>query len=398
MHRDLNQGDVLPASLLDALQEFVGSADTNLQLTIANPTTVRAVADTGAGQSSFGINGLWRWRTANHDVAVSGAAGTRDVFAVASANSFTSADIDNTDYNWYLQVVASGATPTGNTPAGNPIVAYRKVGQLAWDGAAITSLVGINHLTGPQLAALVGTSGAPDTANRFVTSADARMSDLRNPLAHAASHASGGSDYIKGVVPIGGQIPYTGSGDPPEGEWVIADGRLIDRTTYATYFARTGHVYNGGVDPLGNKVKIPDKRGRKSIGAASMGTDGLNGVVALAFPPGPSPPKNIARVNVARGAVGGESEHTLATTELPSHGHLVTDPGHAHNSSMYYQGTGTAGSINNAGGGAYPLDTNGATAATPVGGTGISVQATGSGVPHTNVDPYEADCYIVRIA
>ena len=44
--------------------------------------------------------------------------------------------------------------------------------------------------------ALQGTSGVPSNANRYVTNADSRNSDARTPTAHAASHASGGSDPV----------------------------------------------------------------------------------------------------------------------------------------------------------------------------------------------------------
>src|SRR4051812_9818380 len=84
-------------------------------------------------------------------------------------------------------------------------------------------------------------------------------------------------DRIEGVlaqmlVPVGGLLAYAGSGDPAGGGWLLADGRLIDRTTYLAFFTAVGHAYNGGVDPGSNKVRLPDKRGRGSIGADNMGT------------------------------------------------------------------------------------------------------------------------------
>jgi hypothetical protein len=50
--------------------------------------------------------------------------------------------------------------------------------------------------TAGQKNALAGTSGVPGTGNEYVTTQDSRMTDARTPTAHAASHASAGSDPI----------------------------------------------------------------------------------------------------------------------------------------------------------------------------------------------------------
>jgi len=50
--------------------------------------------------------------------------------------------------------------------------------------------------TTDEKAALAGTSGAPSAANKYVTDVDPRMSNARTPLAHAASHKTGGSDEL----------------------------------------------------------------------------------------------------------------------------------------------------------------------------------------------------------
>ncbi|HEX4501084.1 MAG TPA: phage tail protein, partial [Scandinavium sp.] len=80
-------------------------------------------------------------------------------------------------------------------------------------------------------------------------------------LGTGAQQACAGNDpRLVAPSPIGAIVAYSGNGDPPETDWLVADGRLIDRTTYAEFYNRTGHAYNGGVDPGGNKVRIPDKR------------------------------------------------------------------------------------------------------------------------------------------
>lgn len=143
-YRNLDTGDVLPASWTDALQEFVGTLAANLRLTLQAANVVQAVASAGAGQASVGVAGLWRYRTTSATATVSGVTGTKDIYIVASANAFATTptpDTDNTDYNWYLQVLDAAATPTGNTPLGAPITAYAKVGELRWDGTTTVTLL-----------------------------------------------------------------------------------------------------------------------------------------------------------------------------------------------------------------------------------------------------------------
>jgi len=244
----------------------------------------------------------------------------------------------------------------------------------------------------------------------------------RRTLGAGAQQACAGNDPRLGAgVPIGTVVAYSGQGDPVPGAWVVADGRLIDRTQFAAFFAATGHAYNGGVDPGSNKVKIPDKRGKHSIGAINMGTGaGAN---------------DNAHVQYGRGQVGGEVNHVLSSPgEIPSHAHGISDPGHGHGisdpghaHSVYDPGhshvpaaSGANFLVNNAGntwglgyGSNFYLTAHGYTggASTGIGiyssgtgvgvnssGTGVSVTGTGSSGGHNNVGPYECDCYIVRIS
>jgi microcystin-dependent protein len=194
---------------------------------------------------------------------------------------------------------------------------------------------------------------------------------------------------VHGVVPVGGILAFAGTGDPSGGDWLLADGRLINRTTYAAFFAAVGHAYNGGVDPGSGMVRIPDKRGRVAVGATSMGTDGLNGVVAISG-------SDNTRAQVARGGHGGEAAHVLLTTELAAHGHGVTDPGHGHSlkgGDITPMGTGAL-NMNNY----YPAAFTNTTGVVVSSTTGISIQSNGSGVGHNNLSPYEADNFIVRVA
>jgi hypothetical protein len=240
-------------------------------------------------------------------------------------------------------------------------------------------------------------------AGTAVTNGDARLSDARAPTAHAASHQEGGSDDI-GLVPIGGIIPYTGQALPAGGKWDWADGGLIDRTTFGTFFAKTGHAYNGGVDPGSNMVRKPDKRGRVSRGADSFGAGAAGRVVS-------SP--------AGRGQNGGSERVTLAATESGIAAHSHSSPAHGH--SVDFQ-LGGIFSPQTPGGAAIhpttipgqfsgvnipwadnsnPWGGNNSGHAHNLGGTGVTINNAGptsAAAAHQNLSPYENDNYIVRIA
>lgn len=223
---------------------------------------------------------------------------------------------------------------------------------------------------------------------------------------------------LQGQPPVGAVVPYAGTGDPPETNWVIADGRLIDRTVYADFFNRSSHSYNGGVDPGSNKVRIPDKRGKKSVGAINMGTG-----AGLA---------DNAHFQAVRGTSYGEVNHTLLAaesgqngnagmgTESADHSHYTSgntgyisaDHGH---SPAGGEGWWTNGGTGSTQGGQgvnaikwYEYNTTGVSAnhyhswGAQSGGRSAAhshaMTARNADSVHNNVDPCEADSYIVRIA
>lgn len=174
-----------------------------------------------------------------------------------------------------------------------------------------------------------------------------------------------------GLSPVGAQSPYCGIADPAGGKWLICDGRLLDRGTAAgaSFFAVAGHRYNGGADPGDNKVRLPDKRGRTSVGADSMGAGAANRI---------GEPNDV-------GENGGEEKHQLAVAELASHDHP-----NQHNT--------TAGEEADFGLPAAPqihftnrVLVSGAMQETKKTGPRGGNQA------HNNMQPYEVDSWIVRV-
>jgi hypothetical protein len=144
-HRNLARAvDTLPESWTDALQEFISTYSSDFLIEKTSPTNIQIVAASGNGQVALGISrdgnqGFWRYRgstvTAAHP---GGAAGSYDIYAVTGPNVFSDTptpDSDTTDYNFTLEIRATGSTPTPPTNGG-----YRKLGTLTWDGSQITDI------------------------------------------------------------------------------------------------------------------------------------------------------------------------------------------------------------------------------------------------------------------
>jgi microcystin-dependent protein len=85
--------------------------------------------------------------------------------------------------------------------------------------------------------------------------------------------------------------------------------------------------------------------------------------------------------------VGGEENHTLLILEIPTHSHGINDPGHAH---TYAQGG--VGGINYA----QMTNGNGSNPGTSSATTGISIQNTGGGMAHNNMQPSAVVNYIIK--
>lgn len=102
--------------------------------------------------------------------------------------------------------------------------------------------------------------------------------------------------------------------------WMVCDGRLLSRSEYKDLFDVVGTSFNIVGDSDNTKFRLPDLRGRTACGIG-QGT-GLS--------------------NRYLGSYTGAEQHTLITTEIPSHTHTGTvdssgshthgiyDPGHAH--------------------------------------------------------------------
>lgn len=139
--------------------------------------------------------------------------------------------------------------------------------------------------------------------------------------------------------------------------WMVCDGRSLNKNTYNALFQVIGTSFGGS----GNSFNLPDFRGRVP-GAIGSG---------------------VGLTTRAIGAVVGAETHTLIVNEIPSHNHGVTDPGHTHSyvSNTNDQNTDNAFNSETAADNADLGATTGSST------TGITINNTGGGLPHNNMQP-----------
>lgn len=141
--------EVYPSWFPNAIQEYVSTIAANLELRKNSATAIEVPAGAASGQVSVGVDGRWRYRSATVTRShPGGAAGTYDVYVVAADQNIVNTPLpftDATNYAWDLRIVASGATP----PISAGVVdVFRKIGEVEWDGAAITDVI---QTEGPDL-------------------------------------------------------------------------------------------------------------------------------------------------------------------------------------------------------------------------------------------------------
>lgn len=105
------------------------------------------------------------------------------------------------------------------------------------------------------------------------------------------------------TIPTGTTLPYAGTSAPSG--YLLCDGSAISRATYSDLFAVISTTY--GVGDGSTTFNIPDFRGKSPLGAGEDTTNSLT--------------------NRTLGAFLGEEDHTLTSSEMPSHTHTVT---HSH--------------------------------------------------------------------
>lgn len=135
--------------------------------------------------------------------------------------------------------------------------------------------------------------------------------------------------------------------------FLVCDGGTYAREDYPALYAALDSFYIVDAD----NFVVPDLSGRVAIGESS---------------------------GFAIGESGGEIEHTLSSSEMPSHTH--TDTGHIHPLAGEVPGLALSP-------GELPVDVPGTTEVTGVGNA--SLTNTGGGNPHNNMQPYTTIRYVI---
>jgi len=111
-----------------------------------------------------------------------------------------------------------------------------------------------------------------------------------------------------GLLPTGMITAFSGMTDVAE--WLICDGREVDRTTYSRLFATVGTVYGEGNSTT--TFNIPDLRGRFLRGANDAGTaEGASG----------NDPDAAGRTAMNVGGAVGDLVGSVQNDEVASHTH-----------------------------------------------------------------------------
>lgn len=186
-----------------------------------------------------------------------------------------------------------------------------------------------------------------------------------------------------GVSSIPGEIKaWPGSVLPNQtlyGKWVWADGAVYSATTYpiaASHIHTNWKTAYGQSDPGAGNFRVPDLRGLTLAGLDAM--------------PGGSRANRMTRsIAITIAGKTGEETHIVTVGEMPSHSHV--DSGHTH-----FMGA-TAGGSGNLGAAGNNTDvTSPDYRKTTLSGT-ASLQNTGGGGAHENVQPTVFVPYIVRL-
>ena len=180
--------------------------------------------------------------------------------------------------------------------------------------------------------------------------------DIRKIFGSVKIYKNAADDWVTIHSPEIGDIKHSVRSDDHAG-WMKCDGRALNRGTYGDLFTAIGTTFGF---TNSETFKLPDAQGRV-LGGVGTGA-GL--------------------LSRSQGQKVGTETVTLTEAQMPIHNHGVTDPGHSH------------GYLNNTNDqvvssllGESAADNVDVSATTGSSLTGITINNTGGGLPHDNMQP-----------
>lgn len=165
------------------------------------------------------------------------------------------------------------------------------------------------------------------------------------------------------ALPIGSIFAFAGATGPAG--YMLCDGTELSRTVYATLFEAIGTTYGAGDGTT--TFNIPNIQGRVVVGR-----DGAQSEFSTI------------------GQLGGEKTHTLTEAEMPAHGHSTVG--------TTCQSTSVGDYVFEAG--QYLMTTSAPYTGAPISSIvvegNLTVEPTGGGAPHNNLQPYVVMNYFIK--
>ena len=163
--------------------------------------------------------------------------------------------------------------------------------------ATVTNKLTVGALGGGQTISLNGINydfPATEVPNYFLQTDGAGNLDWAE-----AVPGDGTALVFSDIVPVGTIIPWAGAALPADGKWLECNGTTFDGTAFPELSAVLGDTWG---THSGNNYYLPNLQGRVAVGSGT-GNDGTDSCT-FTF-----------------GTSGGEYNHTLSITEMPSHRH-----------------------------------------------------------------------------